>query len=597
MDRIADAGVRHVFFVPGGAAMHLNDSLGRASRLTHVSNLHEQASAIASEAYAKVTNNLGVTMVTAGPGGTNAVTGVAGAWLDSTPMLVLSGQVKRADLKRDRGVRQMGVQEIDITGIVGPITKYAVTVIEPERIRFHFEKALHLARSGRPGPVWLDIPLDVQAAQIDPEQLDGFEPEEDSFRADRDLAGQVAATIAMLESAERPVFLAGNGIRLARAQTEFRTLIDRLGIPVLTTWLAIDLLADAYPLFAGRPGAVAPRSANFAVQTADALLSIGARLDLVLTGYARKNFARSAAKTVVDIDPAELAKCEMPGANLVCADARAFLAEMLRQWGDRGPLARPDWTSRCREWKSRYPIVLSEHRQQESPVSVYGLADILSETLEEGDVIISGSSGSGIEIFLHAFRVKEGQRIIHTTALGAMGFALPASIGACLAAGGRRTVVVDGDGGFQFNVQELETVARLGLPIKFFVLNNGGYSSIRASQRNYFGRAVAADAESGQTLPDLARLADAWRLPFRRITSQIDLRSRIREILREPGPLVCDLVILPDEDRLPRISSRPMPDGSMVSTPIEDLFPYLDRAELEANLAPSSETPSPRSKM
>ena len=593
MDRIADAGVRHVFFVPGGAAMHLNDSLGRSQRLTFVSNLHEQASAIASEAYAKVTNNLGVTLVTAGPGGTNAVTGVAGAWLDSTPCLVVSGQVKRADLKGALRVRQIGVQEIDITAIVAPITKYAVTVTDPESIRYHFEKAVHLALSGRPGPVWLDIPLDVQAAPIDPARLAGFEPEPERA-ADSTLAADVARAIAVLESARRPLFLAGNGIRLAHGQTQFRDLIERLQIPVLATWLAIDLIAETHPLYLGRPGAVAPRGANFAVQNADALVAVGARMDLVLTGYARENFARSATKVIVDVDRGELAKAALPKALPICADARAFLSEMLRQWGGRGPLDRPEWTARCRDWKTRYPIVLAEHRAQESPVSVYGLADILSEALEDGDVIVSGSSGSGIEIFLHAFRVKDRQRIIHTTALGAMGFALPASIGACLASGGRRTIVVDGDGGFQFNVQELETVARLNLPIKYFILDNSGYSSIRASQRNYFGKVVAADAASGQSLPDLARIAEAWRLPFRRIENQSDLRARIRDLLVQPGPLLCDVVVIPDEDRVPRISSRPMPDGSMVSTPIEDLFPYLPRDEFEANMAAGAEESAPK---
>ena len=290
MERIADTGVKHVFLVPGGAAMHLNDSLGKSERLQFVAQLHEQACAIACEAYSKVTDNFGAALVTAGPGGTNAITGVAGAWLDSTPCLFVSGQVKRADLKRETGVRQMGVQELDLPALVASITKYAVTVLEPAEIRFHLEKAVYLARTGRPGPVWIEIPLDVQAAMIEPETLLGFEPprEPASGSVPPEL---VARAVTILESSRRPVFLAGNGIRLARAQPEFRRLADRLGIPVLTTWLGIDLIPDDHPLFIGRPGAVAPRGANFAVQNADALLAVGARLDLVLTGYARAGFA------------------------------------------------------------------------------------------------------------------------------------------------------------------------------------------------------------------------------------------------------------------------------------------------------------------
>lgn len=594
MERIADTGVNHVFFVPGGAAMHLNDSLGRSGRLQFIAQLHEQACAIACEAYSKTTENFGVALVTAGPGGTNAITGVAGAWLDSTPCLFVSGQVKRADLKRDSGVRQMGVQELDLPSLVAPITKYAVTVMNPEDIRFHLEKAIHLARTDRPGPVWIEIPLDVQAAMIDPETVRAFEPPRLSSPGSA-LRELVARAVAILESARRPVFLAGNGIRLARAQGEFRRLADRLGIPVLTTWLGIDLIPDDHPLFIGRPGAVAPRGANFAVQNADALLALGARLDLVLTGYARENFAANAHKIIVDVDPAELAKLRGPVEAAVCADAGSFVREFSAQWGDRGPVACAEWLERCREWKKKYPIVLAEHRQHVQPVSVYALADALSEELLPEDLVVSGSSGSGIEIFLHAFRVREGQRILHTTALGAMGFGLPASIGASVASG-RRTVVVDGDGGFQFNIQELETVARLQLPIKFFVLNNGGYSSIRTSQRNYFGRVVAADASSGQTLPDLRRVSEAWGLPSRRIESQRNLREQLREVLATPGPFICDVVIIPDEDRLPRISSRVLPDGSMTSTPLEDLFPYLPREEFEENMRhTSSPTPEKRS--
>jgi len=581
VDCLHCAGVKHVFLVPGGGAMHLNDSLGR-SGLDLVHNHHEQASAIGCEVYAKVTNGLGAAFVTTGPGGTNAVTGLAGAWLDSTPCLFVSGQVKRADMIGERGVRSIGVQEVDIISIVRSITKYAMTVTEPESIRYHLEKAIHLATTGRPGPVWLDIPLDVQAAKIDPTALRPFD-EATHVEHGADLWQAVAQTVELLQAAERPVVLVGNGVRLARGQRELDRVLGQLGVPVLLTWLGIDLLSDDHPLFVGRPGAVASRGANFAIQNADCLLTIGARLDRVLTGYSHRNFARGARKIVVDVDPAELGKLEMPIDVPVAADAREFLAELSRQWGDRAPVACEPWKQRCQEWRARYPIVLQEHRERVGRTSVYALADVLSEELCGSDIIVSGSSGAGIETFLHAFRVQAGQRILHTTALGAMGFAIPSAIAASVATG-RRVVVVDGDGGFQFNIQELQTVARLRLPIKFFVLDNDGYSSIRTSQSAYFGRLVGADASSGLTLPDVTRVAAAYNLSSRRIDDQRKLREAVREVLAMEGPVVCNVAVILDEDRLPRISSRALPGGGMVSTPLEDLFPYLPREEFLENM-------------
>jgi len=586
--RVADLGVRHVFLLPGGGAMHLNDSFGRAPDLELVCNLHEQASAVAAEAWAKTTGQIGAVLVTTGPGGTNAVTGIAGAWLDSTPVLVISGQAKRADLKGSTGVRQRGVQEVDIVSIVQSITKYAITILDPRTIRFHLDRAIHLATTGRPGPVWIDIPLDVQAARIDPDELPGFEPGVPCGTASADeaakLSAAVARTLELLQRSERPVLLGGNGIRLAGARGVFEEALDRLDIPVLLTWLGIDLLPDADPRFMGRPGAVAPRAPNFALQNADFLLSVGARLDLVLTGYAPEKLARGARKIVVDVDPTELTK---PGCHIdvpVCADAGAFFRELLRQAGSLPPKDRSAWWQRCRDWKTRYPLVLPEHLERTGPVSLYALSDVLSDELAEGDTIVSGSSGSGIECFLLVLRVKRGQRVLHTTALGAMGFGPPTAIGACLASGRKRTVVVDGDGGLQLNVQELQTISRLNLPVKLFILNNNVFASIRASQKNHFGRLTCADPSSGVTLPNLADLARAYGIAAFEITDQADLRDGVRRVLDSEGPALCDVHLLLDEDRVPRISSRQQPDGSMASTPLEDLFPYLPREEFLANM-------------
>lgn len=595
---VARLGVRHVFEVTGGGAMHLNDSLGANPDLEYVCTLHEQAAAMAAEAYAKVTNDISVCLVTTGPGGTNALTGVAGAWLDSTPMLVISGQVKRADLKGATGVRQMGVQEVDIVAMAAPITKYAVTVLEPADIRYHLERAVHLARSGRPGPVWIDIPLDVQGAMIDEGALRAFTPGGDD-RGEAGAAGvadplpatepavlDAAAkrTVELLNAAERPVILVGNGVRLARARADLRRLVDALGIPVLTTWPAQDLVPDDHPLMMGRPGPVAPRGANFTLQNSDFVLAIGARLDLVVTGYSPANFARAAQKVVVDIDAAELRKLGTTIALPVHADARAFIEALHARVADVAPRDRSAWDARCRDWKARYPVVLPEYRNLASGVSTYVLAEALSAASAPDDVIVSGSSGAGIEIFCLAVTLREGQRIFLTTALGAMGNGVPATIGACLAHGRRRVIAVDGDGGIQLNIQELEVIRRLALPIKLFVLNNDGYASIRTSQSRYFGRLAGADATSGVTLPPLPDVARAYGIAYARIDSDRDLVARVRGLLDEPGPAVIEVMTPREEPRAPSLASARRPDGSMVSRPLEDLWPFLPRDEFLANM-------------
>jgi acetolactate synthase-1/2/3 large subunit len=597
---VADQGVKHVFLVTGGGAMHLNNSLAGEKRLTPVCNLHEQASAVAAENYSKATNSLGVCMVTTGPGSTNAVTGVAGAWLDSTPTLFISGQVKRPDRAFDLnnkplGMRQVGVQEVDIVSIVSPITKYAVTVLEPSDIRYHLEKAIYLMRTGRPGPVWIDIPLDVQASPIDdPATLRSFDPAEvaatlASRMAPANLKTQVGRILEKLNQAERPMILIGNGIRLARAEQEMEQLLRTLDIPAEVTWLAIDLMADDDPLYVGRPGTIAQRGANFAIQNCDFLLSIGARLDRVVTGYAPEGFARAACKAMVDIDPTELKKMGDTIDFPICADARDFMREMLAQAASIEKKDRSPWKRRCADWRERYPLVLPEHKVPEGRVSVYNFAEVMSGILNEGDFLISGSSGTGIELFLLAFRTKREQRIFHTTALGSMGFGIPASVGAGIvgtAEGSKRNIIcVDGDGGFQFNIQELETISRLKLPVKFFVLDNQGYGSIRASQSAFFGAcSIGCDAATGQTLPDVRRVAEAYGIKTDVISSQSNLADEIRRVLAKPGPVVCDVHIVLDEIRQPRLSSVQRPDGSFVSKPLEDLWPFLDREEFKANM-------------
>ena len=585
MDFIAVQNVKHVFVLVGGGAMHLNDALGRCPGLKYVCNLHEQACAIAAEAYSRVTNHLSAVMVTTGPGSTNAVTGVTAAWLDSTPVIFISGQVKRADLKRDSGVRILGVQEIDIVSIVRSITKYAVTIEDPATIRHHLEKAVHLALTGRRGPVWIDIPLDVQAAQIDPGALPGFAPPAgpDKGNAAGQLRQEVGQFVQMLNGAKRPVLLAGNGVRAAGAKQIFVEIVESLGIPALVSPLGCDLIPSDHPLCFGRPGSLAPRGANFTLQNSDLLLVVGARLDMAMTAYAHERMARAAVKIMVDIDPAEIRKMKTPIHLPIVADAKAFLEEFKAQAGAVNCGGWEAWVQKCQEWKARYPLVLPEHRNMPGSLSMYHFSEALSDELAEGDVIASGSSGFAIEIFLLCLNIKPGQRCFHNRGTGSMGFGLPAAIGAAVASG-RRTICVDGEGGFQMNIQELATVERLGLPIKFFVANNDGYASIRASQSTYFKQLVGADRTSGMTLPDLGAVTRAYGLPFARIADKTDLNRQIRAVLDTDGPVVCEVMVAPNEERTPRAASYIRADGSMGSKPLEDLFPFLDRDEFKQNM-------------
>lgn len=585
---VADLGVKHVFVVTGGGAMHLNDSLARCERLEFICNHHEQACAIAAENYSKATNRIGVAMVTTGPGGTNAITGLAGAFLDSTPCLFLSGQVKRADRMfaadgTPLGVRQRGPQELDIISVVKPLTKYAVTVTDPASIRYHMEKAVHLAFSGRPGPVWIDLPLDIQAANIDEKSLASYQPEEPPEDGSQ-LREQVRSLIEKLNHSQRPFLLLGNGVRLSHATQEFRQLAALLEAPVGVTWVAKDLYGEENALCMGSPGTLAPRGANFAMQNSDFLLIVGARMDVAVAGWTRTEFARGAYKVMVDVDSAELSKLSGIVAMPICADAGSFLREMLAQKASIATVDRSDWQARCKGWKSRFPIIQEKHRAQ-GPVSVYHLAEVIAQLAGPEDQIVSGSSGVGIEIFLFAYPSKTGQRVFHTAGLGAMGFGIAASIGVSLATGRSRTICVDGDGGFQMNIQELATIAHHRLPLKFFVLNNDGYAAIRGSQNNFFGGAnIGCDSKTGLTLPNICDVAHSYGLGTARITDQTDLLGQVKRVLDMPGPVVCDVRVLLEEVRAPRVTSIQLPNGSFKSKPLEDLWPFLDRDEFRENM-------------
>jgi len=583
IDFVARTGVRHIFMLTGGGSMHLTDSVGRNPGLEYICCLHEQACAFAAEAYAEYTANLGVALVTTGPGGTNTVTGVAAAWLESASCLFLSGQAKRADLIGSTGVRSMGQQEVDIVSVVKPITKYAKTIVDPDTIRYELEKAVYLATHGRRGPVWIDIPLDVQAASIDENALEGFNPP--AQLAHDELSIQVSQAIDLYNRSERPVLFLGNGARAAHIKGLVQKLIDTLQIPVLVTWKIVDDVPNDCEFYAGRPGAIGQRAANFTQQNSDWIMVIGARLDRPQTAFSYKNFARAAAKVLVDVDPAEIAKFDAPIDVPVSSDASQFIEEFLRQASKIVKRSRSCWLNRTRDWQSKYPVVLQEYWNTQDVVNTYVLMDVLSDELSAADLLVPGSSGPCSDIFMQAFRLRSGQRVVNAPGLGAMGTGLPGSIGACLASGRKRTVCVNGDGGFQLNIQELETVRRLELPIKYFILCNGGYGSIMATQRNYFqGRFTGSDPSSHLTLPDIRRVANAYGIPTAHIHDHGEIRNQVRAVLAQPGPVICAVDVSPDERTAPRVISKVQADGSIVSYPMEDMWPFLDRDEFQANM-------------
>lgn len=581
--------VKHMFMLPGGGAMHLNDSLGKSEKIQYVVCLHEQACAIAAEAYARVTNQPGLLMVTTGPGGTNALTGVAAAYIESTPMIVISGQVKMMDQIRDQGIRQQGMQELDIVSIVKPITKYAVMVTKPEEIRYHLDRAVYEATTGRKGPVWLDLPLDIQAMQIDEESLIGWQPEtadtQDVQAADAALERQVLQVIEKLNHAKRPVLLAGNGIRLAEAIPEFEKLVDVLGIPMLTTWNGIDLIEEDHPLFFGRPGGMGQRYANFVQQNSDFFLSIGARMNLLQTGYNFDGFAREAVKVMVDIDENELHKINVRPQIAVCADAKTFIRCMLKHADKIEKHDHSEWIAYARRMKEKYPVVLKKYWEQQDAVNTYALLDVITEQMSDNDIYVSGSSGTCIDVSMQTFRVKKGQRVFATKGLASMGFGVPATIGACLAGNRRRTVCVNGDGGFQMNIQELETIHRLNLPIKIFVLNNHGYAQIHATQKNIFaGHYVACDEASHLTLSPISDVAAAYRLKTVQIYHNDELKEKVHEVLTYDGPVICEVFVPIDLSAFPKQVSYKRSDGQMESLPLEYMNPMLPEEEMAENM-------------
>lgn len=585
-DELVRRGISDVLMVTGGGAMHLNQSLGAHPQLRCIFNHHEQASAMAADSYFRLTNKLAVVNVTSGPGGTNAITGVYGAFVDSLGMLVLSGQVKRETTTRftRTQVRQIGDQEIDIISLVEPITKYAVMVEDPLSVRYHLEKALYLATDGRPGPVWLDIPIDVQASMIDPDKLNGYQPECIGVELpEATLRQRVAEVLTDLTQAQRPVIYAGAGVRISGSYELFLQCIEKIGVPVVTAWNSHDLLWSEHPLYAGRPGTLGDRGGNFVTQDADLLLVLGSRLNIRQVSYNWKSFASKAKIVWVDIDPAELAKPTVKPDVGIVADLSRFLTELNEACTEPLKDRHAAWLSWCRKTCDRYPVVLPEYRASKD-INPYAFMADLFHCLPEGARIVAGNGSACVMSFQAAF-IKRGQRLWTNSGCASMGYDLPAAIGASMAEPGRPIVCLAGDGSIMMNLQELQTIATEKLPIKIFIINNGGYLSISQTHHNFFGgREIGAGPSSGVGFPKFAKMAEAFGISYSCITETSQIKSSIESVFYSEGSEICEVFVDPKQTFSPKLASRQTADGTMVSPSLEDMAPFLSSEEISTNL-------------
>ncbi len=591
-------GVSDVFSVVGGGAMHFNDAFGHHQAMRVTYHHHEQACAMAAEAYARLENKVAAICVTTGPGGINAMTGVAGAWLDSIPMVVISGQVRydttaRYAMQHNGGLplRAVGDQEFDVTKAAASMTKYAAMLEDPTQIRCMLEKAWHLAITGRKGPVWLDIPVNYQGMMIDPDVLPSYDPSVDDARLPPPVGADVLdAIVTKVKAAKRPVIYAGGGVRLSGGFAAFRTLIEQLNVPIVTYWNSIDLIEDAHPLYVGRGGNMGERAGNFAVQNADLLLVIGSRISIRQTGYSFDTWAREAEVIMVDIDPAEMTKHTIHVDMPVWADAKDFMQRLsARLQSEALPLfCEKSWLDICQGWKHHYPVTLPRHWDNEAQqdVNVYAFVRHLSEQLPQGS-LTAVSNGACCVVGHQNYCIQKDARFIINNAIASMGYGLPAAIGVCVAANGQETICLEGDGSIMMNLQELQTIVTNQLPIKVFIINNGGYHSIRITQRNLFGRhsKVGIGAESQDLgFPSFAKIARAFEMPYYSAHTNDEMKVAVAEVLSHPGFAICEIYTDTDQVWEPKSATKRLEDGSLVSPPLEDLAPFLPREELAQNM-------------
>lgn len=585
-DIIADHGITDVFTVVGGGAMHLNDSFGHHARLKCYYNHHEQGSAIAAESYSRVNNRMALLCVTTGPGGTNAITGVVGGWLDSVPMIVISGQVRYDTTAKSTGLplRAMGDQEFEITKAVECMTKYCDMVTDPKMIRYCLEKALFVAAHGRPGPCWLDIPLNVQGAIVETDELISFDPHEYMktlpMHIDQDTVDEI---IDRIKRSKRPVLYAGNGIRLSGSFDLFQKVMRKLNIPIVTNWNSIDLVPDDDQLYTGRGGGLGDRAGNFAVQNSDLVLSIGSRLSLRQVGFNWGTWARDAFVIMEDVDEAELKKPTLHVNMPLHVDVRVLLEELDDRTSGR-VFGGEEWIEQCQTWKNKYPVVQERHYSSEGLTNPYCFMKELSKRLPEGAMTVVGN-GTACAVGSHAFVIKKDQRFIVNSAIASMGYDLPAAIGVCISSGLKDTICIAGDGSIQMNIQELQTVVTNDLPIKIFVINNEGYHSIRQTQTNLFNSNFCGIGPQSKDLgfPDMSKLAGAYGFPYFSIKSNGET-AKLDSIISQQGYLICEVFVDIEQKFEPRSATKKLPDGRLFSPPLEDLFPFLDRDELRKNM-------------
>lgn len=583
MQYIAKLNVKHVFCVTGGGAMHLNNSLGNSTALTGIFMLHEQGASIAAEAYARINEGYGCCLVTSGPGATNALTGLVGAYIDSIPVLYIAGQAKRDDLVGNQQIRQFGIQEVDSVSMAWKYAKYAVRIKNPEDIRYELEKASFIAKEGRPGPVWIEIPLDIQASQVDENTLKGYRDDNgNTYEAEDE---DVLETIRLMNQSAKPVLMLGHGIRLGHAVEEARVLYETLGIPVLTSWNGVDLIEEEHPLYFGRPGAVGQRAANLIQQGADFVLTIGTRLNLLSTGYNYDSFLKRAVHVMVDIDEHEMNKKSVHPQLKIACDAKSFIQKMLFYKDKIKTVDRKSWLLHCRNISEKYPVCIPQQAARSGFISTYDLIKEISGQMQNTDIYQFTSSGTSVDIAMKVFQIKWGQRAFLTKGLAAMGYDVPACIGSCIASGKKRTVCVTGDGSVVMNMQELEVIKRLKLPVKLFVVDNQGYSMIYTSQNNNFkGHLTGCTAEDGLTLPDMNKIANAFGITDMHIDNEKDLSDIVKKVLEYDGPVICTVKADIRQQVLPKQTSYMREDGQMASRPLEDMSPLLEREELKVCL-------------
>jgi len=587
-EQLVEHGITDAFMLTGGGAMHLNHSIGTHPEIQTTFCHHEQALAMAAEAYGRLTQRLALVNVTSGPGGTNTITGIYGAYVDSIGVLVISGQVKTETTVRHTGLplRQFGDQELDIEPIVRPITKYVAMVTDPLSIRYHLEKAIYLATSGRPGPAWLDIPLDVQAAMIDPSDLQpGFDPAElDEPWRQTNVQEAAAAIIERLQQAERPVVFAGAGVRISGAHAEFLKLVDKLGVPVVTGWNAHDVIWNDHPLYCGRPGTVGDRGGNMVTQSSDFLLVLGSRLNIRQVSYNWTSFARAAYKVWVDIDPVELQKPTVKADMPVVADLKELIPALTEAAAEKSPEKHGEWLAWARERGPKFPVVLPEYRQNEL-CHPYVAMEALFEALVEDDVIVTGN-GSACVVGFQTAMLKPRQRLWTNSGCATMGYDLPAAIGVCAARGtDKRVICIAGDGSIMMNIQEMQTIVGYGMPVKVFLVNNNGYVSIFQTHRNFFnGVEVGGGPKSNVTFPDFSKVATAFGFSYSSAANHDQLESAIRAALDAPGPALCEIFIDESVPFAPKLGAKQHPDGRITSPALEDLSPFLPREVLRENM-------------